>query len=211
MKPLNMRESERGYTLLEMIVVVSILAMFLAAIAPSFSQNPGVVTGSIEMVRTAIDEASSLAFANGVDSNVGSGATIQFTTDPQTGETVGQVYRGRPYTNGSIEGVGMLRLDENLPEVRTKTHIRIAVLGSLLDPPFALFISPSGHASTMAGNQVRIETILSENPCVGSFSIEFSLGKDQRMRQISCEYAAMLSDPRPSGGASALSWMSQSP
>jgi prepilin-type N-terminal cleavage/methylation domain-containing protein len=207
----ELREGERGYTLLEMIVVVSILAVLLAVAAPSFSQNPGVVTGSIGMVRTAIDEASSLAFINGVDTNVGSGATIQFTTDPQTEETVGQVYWGRPYTTANIAGKVLLQQEENLPEIRTKTHIRIEVSGSLVDPPFAMFISPSGHASTMAGNRIMLEQNISENLCVGDFPIEFSLGTDVRIRQISCEYTAMLPDPQPSGAVSALSSMNQSP
>jgi prepilin-type N-terminal cleavage/methylation domain-containing protein len=206
-----MRKSERGYTLLEMIVVVAIITVFLAGIAPSFSQNPGVITGSIGMVQTAIDEASSLAFANGTDTpEAGRGATIQFTIDPQTGETVGQVYWGRPYnsTNGSIPIV--LKAEDNLPEIRTKTHIRIEVSGVLVDPPFAMFISPSGHASTIQG-VVTTKLVPSENSCVGSFPMEFSLGTDVRTRQISCEYTAMLPNPQPSGATSGQSSTNQSP
>lgn len=211
MKSSGMSEGERGYTLLEMIVVVSILATIAAAVAPSFSQNPALVTGSIGMVRTAIDEASSLAFSNGIDTNVGRGATIQFTTDSQTGETVGRVYFGRPYlTVLSTSGNSQLQVEPNLPEIRTKTHIRIEVLGYLVDPPFAMFISPSGHASTMAGNYVTLVPNISENPCVGNFSMEFSLGTDVRTRQITCEYTAMLPDPQPSGVTSAQSSTNQS-
>jgi prepilin-type N-terminal cleavage/methylation domain-containing protein len=208
-----MSEGERGYTLVEMVVVVSILAVILAVAAPSFSQNPGAVTASIGMVRTAIDEASSLAFANGFDTNAGRGATLQFTTDAQTGETVGQVYLGRPYTTlaNTSSGNPQLQLDENLPELRTKTHIRVEVLGALVDPPFAMFISPSGHASTIAGNHVLVVQGTTENPCVGKFSMEFSLGTDVRTRQITCEYTAMLPDPHPSGATTALSSTNQSP
>ena len=209
-----MSDGERGYTLLEMVVVVSIIGVVLAAVAPSFSQNPGVVTGSIGMVRTAIDEASSLAFANGFDTlQAGRGATLQFTTDPQTGETVGQVYWGRPYTTlaNTSSGNPQLQLDENLPEIRTKTHIRVNVLGSLVDPPFAIFISPSGHASTMVGNQVLVVQGTTENPCVRNFSMEFSLGTDVRARQVTCEYTAMLPDPQPSGAITALSSTNQPP
>jgi len=208
----EMREGERGYTLLEMVVVVAILAVLLAAVAPSFSQNPGVVTGSIRMVGTVIDEASSLAFANGLDTpKVGRGATIQFTTDPQTGETLGRVYWGRPYTSGESGAQIDLQPDGNLPEMRTKTHIRIEVLGSLVDPPFAMFISPSGHASTIHGYVVIGGPVLAENPCVGNFSIEFSLGTDVQTRQITCEYTAMLPDQQPSGATNALSSTNQSP
>jgi prepilin-type N-terminal cleavage/methylation domain-containing protein len=209
----GMSEGERGYSLLEVIVVVSILSVILAVAVPSFSQNPGAVTASIGMVRTAIDEASALAFANGVDTTqAGRGATIQFTTDSQTGDTVGRVYWGRPYSAAlANSGNNQLQLEGNLAEIRTKTHIRIGVSGSLVDPPFAMFISPSGHASTMAGNHVTLVPNVSEIPCVGNFSIEFSSGTDIRMRQISCEYTTMLPDPKPSGATSDLSSTKQSP
>jgi prepilin-type N-terminal cleavage/methylation domain-containing protein len=207
-----MRESERGYTLLEMVVVVAILAVLLAAIAPSFSQNPAVITGSIGMVRTAIDEANSLAFANGIDMpEAGRGATIQFTIDPQTGDTIGKVYWGRPYTTTNLRNETFLQAENNLPEIRTKTHIRMEVSGSLINPPFVMFISPSGHASTMSGTQIMVKQNIIENPCVGNFPIEFSLGTDVRTRQISCEYTAMLPDPQPSGAASGLSSTNQTP
>src|SRR5579864_998060 len=119
-----MRESERGDTLLVIIVVVGIMAMLVAIAVPSFSQNPGVVTGSIAMVREAINDASSLATANGDDSNVGSGATLQFTMDAKTGETVARVYWGRPYNLTNPFALLTLQPDKNLPEIRTKAHIR---------------------------------------------------------------------------------------
>jgi prepilin-type N-terminal cleavage/methylation domain-containing protein len=185
------RADERGYTLVEMVVVVAIAAMLLAGVVPLFSSHPAEIATSIGMVQTMIDEASVLAFANGADAAVGRGSTIQFTTDQQTGETLGRVYWGRPYSVSNNADI-TLQPEENISVVRTMVRLRVQVLGNLVDPPFAIFMSPTGHASTAQGDYVMTTHSLSENPCVGNFSIEFSLGTDLRRRNVGCDYAKML-------------------
>jgi hypothetical protein len=80
-----------------------------------------------------------------------------------------------------------------MPEMRTRVHIRVEVMGSLADPPFAIFISPSGHASAMQGYSIIGRQIFSENSCNEKFSIEFSLGNNVLQKNISCNYVKMLS------------------
>lgn len=183
-------EGEAGFSLIELLVVTAIVAMLACAVTFSLNRAPGEMQASITEVTTAVSEARSLAEANADPdlSGPADGATIQFSWDDATKETVVQVYWGRPY---SATGAYFALLpDQNLPEIRMKSRIRIQVLGTLVNPPLAVFISPSGHTSSATGYYGGLLQLgTPENPCTGNITVELQVGGNIQHRGISCEYA----------------------
>ena len=131
-----MRETERGFTLVETVVTIGIVAVLLAAGgAWLLAMHPGALTHATG------DYDAALASARGIATTSGNGATLVFA--PRSDGVPGfalRVYSGRPATAGAVQ------VTTAMP-VESDATVSEATLGK---PPYAIFIGASGHASGKA-------------------------------------------------------------
>jgi prepilin-type N-terminal cleavage/methylation domain-containing protein len=130
---------ERGFTLIEAIVVASILAMLLAAGGLwAISMHPGALAQATDDYDAALTSARALAMTGS------NGATMVFAPRMRGSETVAgftlRVYAGRPSAAGSVTATNTMPVDSDAT-IAEKT------LGA---PPFAIFMGASGHVSGSA-------------------------------------------------------------
>jgi prepilin-type N-terminal cleavage/methylation domain-containing protein len=130
------KDTERGFTLVETVVTLGIIAMLLAASgAWLLAMHPGA------LVHATDDYDAVLASARGLAATSGNGATLVFA--PRAGGVPGftmRAYAGRPVSANAV-------VASNAMPVESDATISEATLGQ---PPFAIFIGASGHASGQA-------------------------------------------------------------
>ncbi len=127
---------ERGFTLLEVLVTVAILALLLAAGAWTLSLHPSALAAAADDVDAALASARAIAASSG------NGATLVFAprTDGRGNRLAGftlRVYSGRPDAPGTV------RATSAMPVV-ADASVRERTLGT---PPFSLFVDSAGDAS----------------------------------------------------------------
>jgi prepilin-type N-terminal cleavage/methylation domain-containing protein len=130
---------ERGFTLIEAIVVASILAMLLAAGGLwAMSMHPGALAQATDDYDAALASARALAMTGS------NGATMVFAPRLRGEKTIAgftlRVYAGRPSSAGAVTAT-------NTMPVQSDATITEKSLGA---PPFAIFIGASGHVSGSA-------------------------------------------------------------
>jgi prepilin-type N-terminal cleavage/methylation domain-containing protein len=155
------REFERGFTLVETVVTVAILAVLLAAGGVwLLGMRPGALTHATS------DYDAALASARAVAETSGNGATLVFA--PRDGGEPGftlRAYSGRPVSAGAVKAT-------NAMPGESDAAVEEATLGK---PPFAIFIGASGHVSgkgpypTIAANgAATFDAIVTEPACPAS-------------------------------------------
>lgn len=155
-------EKQRGFTLLEMIVTVSILSMLVLATATAFGARVPRAHPAELALEAALAEARDIAMSTGnvTDPLVPTGATVTVATDPtNAGGSIIRVYRSRPLTYaGPGPGYGTanapLQQAVGLPAARVKATFHIIDTDPAhgnSDRPFTILISHAGYVSVLAG------------------------------------------------------------
>ncbi|HTV74728.1 MAG TPA: prepilin-type N-terminal cleavage/methylation domain-containing protein [Candidatus Acidoferrales bacterium] len=194
------RDDEAGFTLIEIIVVVSIVAIIIVLlIPPSLGTSPGLLRSVEAHTQAMLSATRALAESNAGSGNTG--ATLQFSYDTATGETVERVYYNRPIHLTFGNSPVILNLDLAIPAYRFKGKASMANVASA--PPFAIFIGSADHVSAAAldfasdpEDSGEAAEYLSNEPanCTSSnsLSIIFTVGAAPKTDTISC-YRATLS------------------
>lgn len=139
--------SEAGFTLIELIVVMSIVALFLLSLGLLASNSHGeLYAARLKLQSTFVLAGSYARLYSGPDNT---GLTMAFTTDPQTKETVVQLYRNRPILNAIVRDLVPIH---DQPPMRTRVKILLQDIdGAYKEPPFAIFIGSSWHTVAEMG------------------------------------------------------------
>ncbi len=156
--PLRVRDSERGFTLIEVAVTIAIVAIVACASVWMLGMRPGAL-------RHAVDEYdSALSVAHALAATSGNGATMVFAPHGNAGFTI-RVYRGRPTSANAVTPT-------NTFVATSDTAISERTLGS---PPFAIFFDSAGYATGKASypqldalGNATFATIAAQPPCPGS-------------------------------------------
>ncbi len=163
-----MREGERGFTLVEMVIAVAIAAILLVAGgAWMMSMRPGALRGAVN------DFDSALAVARQLAATSGNGATLAFL--PRTDGAQGfmlRVYSGRPNVANAVTATNTMIVSSN-------ATVSDATYGS---PPFAIFLSsagyPTGKASYPAidrSGNITFPVVATQPPCPsGGIALTFT-------------------------------------
>ena len=171
---------DRGYTLVEVVIVVAILALIAAA---SWSLYQGGRAFGTRSAAAQFDAA--LAYAQALAANSGNGATMVFA---QLRSTDGSAepgfvlitYSGRPTSAGAL-------VRAPLAPMTSIGDVREAKLGGV---PFTIFLNGAGHASGMSGT-VNTGTIIASDPgCPAgetSVVLAFSDSRETDTRTIACK------------------------
>ncbi len=198
-----MRESERGFTLIEIIVVVAITAVLLAA--------GGMLLGGMHpgALRAAVDDFDAdVGAAKAIAATSGNGATIAVLPryDERGGIRGGfelRVYSGRPTAANAVA-------PSNVMSITSDAAIMEKTFGK---PPFALFLSSAGHPSGIsaypvadAHGVITFNVVASQPPCpAGGIVITFTSPQgatDTRTLQCNVSVsAAAIADPSPTPNA----------
>jgi prepilin-type N-terminal cleavage/methylation domain-containing protein len=192
--------AERGFTLIEMVVLVAIVSLVAGFGYAALAQRPAQARTSATAFAGLVSEANALAaITDDAGAGAGSGATIGVVRDGD--QYVATLYMYRP-----ILGAKHLpSASPHAPPLRTTTDIAITQGGRSLEPPFALFISPAGHASVQVPFTVGIDASLAAEPACPlptGILIAFIDGVHNQAHALSCELAQLDLDtayPVPPG------------
>jgi prepilin-type N-terminal cleavage/methylation domain-containing protein len=184
--------AQRGFTLIETIVVAAILAVLASAAVISLAQRPGALASAV----TGFD--ASLAAARAIAATSGNGATLVFAARANgstalPGFTL-TVYRGRPTAAGTVTPTTVMAISSDV-------SVREASLGT---PTFAIFLSSAGHASGQSAYPAfggsgapTFAPIGSQPPCPsGGFVLSFADAHATQTRILPCR-ASLASTPSP--------------
>jgi prepilin-type N-terminal cleavage/methylation domain-containing protein len=194
---------EAGFTLIEIIVVVSIIAMIIVFLIPQgLSTSPGLLRAAEAHTQAMISATRALAESNAGQGNTG--ATLQFSYDTATGETVERVYYNRPISSSGQT----LTLDSMAPAYRFKG--KVSMPGVTSSAPFAIFMGSAGHASA-SGHDFADDPedgyssyqFLSNEPanCTSldaSMPIQFTVGSTVKIDAVACYHAGLWTANRAS-------------
>jgi len=192
---------EAGWTLIELVIVIAIIAMIAVFAIPfALSSQPGALASAEASTQVLVNETRALAASNSGAGNTG--ATLQFTFDATTGDTIEQTYLNRPMAN---EPIGLTPAP-NVPEVSFHGTVLLTLPGGNSPPPFAIFIGSAGHASAAVGDftvnrskyPVREPTNCDTNGA--SMTITFTIAGKTKTDAITCFDPVMSPvSPLPSG------------
>lgn len=183
------RRGESGTSLIELIVVVAIVTLAAGFGFEALAQRPAQARAGAVAFAGLVSEARALAAITG-DEGVtgGSGATIGVV---RTGdEYVATLYAYRPIAGALRAPIAVT----NAAPFRTPTAIAIVQANRLIEPPFALFFSTSGHASAQAAFQVGVDAPLAAEPACPlqtGILIAFIDGVHNQAHALSCEIARL--------------------
>jgi len=131
-------DGQRGFTLVEMVVAVGIVALLAVVVTLSLALRPGALRATV----ASFD--ASFAAARAIAATSGNGATIVVAPRADAhGRLPGftlRIYRGRPTAANAVTLA-------DAPAIVADADVREATLGS---PPFAIFLSSAGNASGLA-------------------------------------------------------------
>lgn len=187
--------AERGFTLLEVMLTVAILVALTAGAFETLAARPAQTRSTAVAFAGLIAQARSLASIDAGDVADGTGASIGVVRDGDA--YVATVYRFRPVAGGPPP-----ELAANVAPFRTRTPVLLAAGNGVVEPPFAIFIAPSGHASALAGFTFGAGAPLRAEPgCAAQTGIGLIFSDAPRAQrfEVSCEMAQLdLDAARPS-------------
>jgi len=178
---------QRGFTLVEVLVAVGIVAMLCIGVAIALTSRPGALRAATESFE------ASFAAARAIAATSGNGATLVVLPRSPHGFTL-RVYAGRPNADGAVTLA-------NAPALISDADVREATLGA---PPFSIFISSAGNASGLAGYPTldgggapRFVVVASQPPCpAGGIALTFSTPSGRASRVLPCG-ATAFGSPLP--------------
>lgn len=195
--------SERGFTLIEVVVAVAITAILLLGALWLFGMHPAALRASVEGFDQRYGAARALA------AKTGNGATIVFAPRAGSGFTM-SVYAGRPKDAASVSAMAI----DAVPVLVSDADIA----GPFGSPPFAVFLSSAGKPSGKGGypavsasGAVTFDVLAQQPSCPDTvngivFTFRGANGATDT-RKIGCDGIAMLSGtaaPQPSMTPEAL-------
>ncbi|MEO6990095.1 MAG: prepilin-type N-terminal cleavage/methylation domain-containing protein [Candidatus Baltobacteraceae bacterium] len=151
---------QRGFTLIEVLIVVALLLVVIALGATSLAANTGRERAATLAFEAELDEARSVGAISG------NGATV-FVAPMGSGSLVA-VYSGRP----NVVGPGVVA-DRANPALLIAPAIALSIDGSAFFGTFALFVSSSGSVSALENYTVRqamTHPLAGEPPCDASIA-----------------------------------------
>jgi len=175
-------DGQRGFTLVEMVVAVGIVALLAVVVSLSLALRPGALRATV----ASFD--ASFAAARAIAATSGNGATIVVAPRADArGRLPGftlRIYRGRPTAANAVTLA-------DAPALVSDADVREATLGS---PPFAIFLSSAGNASGLAAYPTfasdgtpRFAPIASQPPCPsGGLSLTFTSAHASQTRALPC-------------------------
>jgi prepilin-type N-terminal cleavage/methylation domain-containing protein len=178
-------DREQGFTLLELIFAVAAAGLLALVFAvPLLDPDPQRAASAAAQVNAQLTLAQELASDNAVPSG---GATVQF--EPAARGTAAYVLLNRPIR--PVRGaVGAPAAADRLPALVVPAVVTLKVAGgSVAGPPFAVFISPSGHRSGAAGDWRPGSSPVSafpaaEPPC--AIELEVRSGRSEEAIPLGC-------------------------
>ena len=193
---------EAGWTLIELVIVIAIIAMIMVFAIPfALSTQPGALASAEASTQVLVNETRALAASNSGAGNTG--ATLQFTFDATTGDTIERAYLYRPMSAIPIP----LIQAPNVPEVRFHGTVSLTLPAGVFAPPFAIFIGSAGHAAAAVGDFAgpNPSTYLKNEPTncdnnVASMTITFTIAGKTNIATITC-FDPVMSPVTPTPGA----------
>jgi len=173
---------QRGFTLVEMVVAVGIVALLAVVVTLSLALRPGALRATV----ASFD--ASFAAARAIAATSGNGATIVVAPRSDArGRLPGftlRIYRGRPTAENAVTLA-------DVPAVIADADVREASFGS---PPFAIFLSTAGNASGLSAYPTfasdgtpRFAPIASQPPCPsGGLVLTFASAHASQTRVLPC-------------------------
>ncbi|GAC1498691.1 MAG: hypothetical protein NVS1B14_01820 [Vulcanimicrobiaceae bacterium] len=148
---------QAGFSILEVVLSVSFLTLVMLATTWTFGQRPAQRPAAVAQMEAQVAAARSLA------AGVREGATIivQPRAGPNGATTRGfrsVLYAGRPYV--------IPLATQPLGPVVAEADIVESATGAV--PPFAIFVSPSGHFRVLAGYPPPASFDTPDVPAVGA-------------------------------------------
>ena len=177
--------------LTELVFTAAILLVLAGSAFESLAQRPAQLHSTVVRFAALVAEARALAAVSGTET--GGGASIGV-------ERVGDVYVATLFTYRPALGAAAVPVREAAEPLSSATAIALGAGGAARQTPFALFFSPSGHASARAGYRIGTTAPLAAEPVCPldtGIVIEFSDATQSQARAISCEMAQLDPNDEP--------------
>ncbi len=184
----NLGRGECGMTLIELVVAVAIVAIAAGSCYEGLAQRPAQARTTAEAFGGLVREARTLAAVTGDPLSGGTGASISVVRNGD--KYIATLYAYRPIAGAATAPVRAV----NTPPLQTPTELAIADAGELIEAPFALFFSASGHVSAAGGFTIGTSAPLAaEPPCPlrTGIIIAFIDGVHDQAYVLSCELAQL--------------------
>jgi prepilin-type N-terminal cleavage/methylation domain-containing protein len=179
---------EHGLTLIELVVTVAIVALAAGLGYEGLAGRPAQAHSAAVAFAGLVREARALAAITADPAAGGTGASIAVVRDGDA--YVATLYASRPILGAMLDPVAA----SAAPPLRTSTALAILSANRLVEPPFALFFSASGHASAQGGFTLGASPPLAAEPAcpqVTGIVIAFIDGVHNQAHPISCEMAQL--------------------
>jgi hypothetical protein len=175
-------------TLGELVVSLAIAAIAAGSCYEGLAERPAQARSTAEAFAALVREARALAAVTGDPAAGGTGASIAVAR--AGAEYVATLYAYRPILGAAAAPVAA----PDTPPLRTMTDLAIARDGTLVEPPFALFFSASGHVSAQTAFTIGTSAPLAAEPACPletGIVIAFIDGVHDQAHPISCEMAQL--------------------
>lgn len=196
--------AEAGYTLIETLVVVAMIAILVGAGAESLTEQPAQLSTAIAQFSAMLDETRALAAANAGQINVGdgtsvaasTGATLWVAPDPaDPNYTVATLYWYRPIKDNPCGGC--VEPARGTPALRLHVGVLVTTSQGETSNAFAIFIAPSSHLSVATQEfwGPGQGALFPEPPCNAEHGPElvFTLMANRITKRLSCNGATLES------------------